>query len=83
MRAALYALQGVPAAVSWLQQLAASFTSTAADRSSHNLHTLWVRSSSTVALGKVLTEFAKAGRVAYQLEAFASFFLDEKAGSYL
>ncbi|KAG0584341.1 hypothetical protein KC19_3G204200 [Ceratodon purpureus] len=82
VRAALLALQGVPTAVSWLEQLAADFSSTAADRSSESFTTLWTRSSSSSSLSKVLTEFAKAGRVACQLDYFTSFFLNQRTDSY-
>lgn len=82
MRAALRALQGVPTAVSWLEQLAADFSSTAADRSSESLTTLWTRSSSSCSLSKVLTEFAKAGRVACQLDYFTNFFLNQQTDSH-
>lgn len=83
MRAALHALQGIPTAVSWLEQLAAEFSSTAADRSSESFKTLWTRSSSSCSLSKVLTEFAKAGRVACQLDYFTSFFLNQQTGPYM
>ena len=83
MGAALRALQGVPTAVSWLEQLAADYSSTAADRSSENLTTLWTRSSSSCSLSKVLTEFAKAGRVACQLDYFTSFLLNQQIDSHM
>lgn len=81
--AALRALQGVTTAVSWLEQLAADFSSTAADRSSEKFTTLWTRSSSSCSLSKVLTEFAKAGRVACQLDYFTSFFLNQQTDPHM
>jgi gamma-tubulin complex component 6 len=83
VRAALCALQGIPTAVCWLEHLAATFSSTAADRSSDKLQTLWLRSSSTLSLSKVLAEFAKTGRVVYQLDCFTSFFLDKRNDMYV
>lgn len=83
VRAALRALQGVPTAVSWLEQLAADFLSSAADRSSEKFSRLWTRSSSSRSLGKVLKEFAKAGRVACQLDHFTSFFCNLQTDSHV
>ncbi|KAL3682125.1 hypothetical protein R1sor_000147 [Riccia sorocarpa] len=76
VRDALYALQGLPSAVKKLDRLARSYSATSADKSSQFLNTLWARSVSAAALGKLLSVLARAGQLRCQLDAFVGFFLD-------
>ncbi|KAI5066435.1 hypothetical protein GOP47_0019059 [Adiantum capillus-veneris] len=75
----LYALQGIPVAVKELQLLAKFFYGQVADRSLHRLPSLWQRSLSTKALGKLLFVIVQAGWVRCQLDEFVHFFLDSKS----
>ncbi|BFI39590.1 gamma-tubulin complex component 6 [Marchantia polymorpha subsp. ruderalis] len=76
VRDSLYALQGLPSAVRKLERLARSYNATSADKSSQNLTTLWTRSVTATALGKVLSLVVRAGHLRRQLDAFVNFFLD-------
>lgn len=76
VRYSLYALQGVSSAVDKLENLSKAFCSQPADRSSHRVPSLWLRSSSTNALGKLLHVIAHAGRIRCQLDEFVGYFLE-------
>lgn len=76
VRYSLYALQGVSSAVDKLENLSKAFCSQPADRSSHRVPSLWLRSSSTNALGKLLCVIADAGRIRCQLGEFVDYFLE-------
>ncbi|XP_024537724.1 uncharacterized protein LOC9638353 isoform X1 [Selaginella moellendorffii] len=71
----LHALQGLPSAITALRSLAAAFALQAADKTAHNIATLWRLSSSASALAKLLSCFARAGWHRYQLDRFVDFFL--------
>lgn len=76
VRYSLYALQGVSSAVDKLENLSKAFCSQPADRSSHRVPSLWLRSTSTNALGKLLHVIAHAGRIRCQLGEFVDYFLE-------
>lgn len=76
VRYCLYALQGLSSAVDKLENLSKAFCSQPADRSSHRVPSLWLRSSSTNALGKLLCVIAHAGRIRCQLGEFVDYFLE-------
>ncbi|CAM6105936.1 unnamed protein product [Calypogeia fissa] len=78
VRDSLYALQGLPSAVRKLERLARVYCTCSADKSAQYLSTLWTRSVTASALGKVLSVVARAGHVRCQLDAFVRFFLDDR-----
>lgn len=79
VRESLYALQGLPSAVRRLEHLSAVYLATEADiRALRVSGTIWSRTASSNAVGKLLLEFANAGRVRCCLDLFVKFFLDEK-----
>ncbi|CAL5428443.1 unnamed protein product [Camellia sinensis] len=54
VRLAMNALQGIESALITIENLCAAFCSDPADRTFHRIPSLWKRSSSTLALGKIL-----------------------------
>lgn len=82
VRDAIYALQGLPAAVRKLERLSRVYCTSSADKSAQFLSTLWTRSVTASALGKVLSVVARAGHVRCQLDAFVTFFLDDRVDPY-
>eukprot|EP01018_Ginkgo_biloba_P010465 Gb_28789 [translate_table: standard] len=79
VRNSLYALQGVASAVNNLENLSKAFSSQPADRSSHRIPSLWLWSSSTNALGKLLSAIAQAGRIRCQLGEFVEYILGTRS----
>ncbi|KAL2945572.1 Cytochrome bd-II ubiquinol oxidase subunit 1 [Bienertia sinuspersici] len=65
VRLVLNALQGVQSAVLSIEKLSALFCADPADRSSHRIPTLWNRSLSTCALGKMLKSIGCSGSLLY------------------
>lgn len=69
------ALQGVKSALAEIEKLSAAFCSSPADRTIHRVPSLWCRSSSTNALGKILKSIYHSGLVVFFLQKFINFYL--------
>ncbi|KAJ4833861.1 hypothetical protein Tsubulata_035727 [Turnera subulata] len=76
VRLALNSLQGVESAILSIEKLSASFCSVSADRTFHRNPSLWNRSSSTHALGRILTSVARSGSLVFLLRKFVEKFKD-------
>ncbi|KAL2945571.1 Gamma-tubulin complex component 6 [Bienertia sinuspersici] len=74
VRLVLNALQGVQSAVLSIEKLSALFCADPADRSSHRIPTLWNRSLSTCALGKMLKSIGCSGSLVILLHKFVDYF---------
>lgn len=74
MRLAMNALQGVESALVSIQKISAAFRSDPADRSFHQIPSLWNRSSSTHALGSILQPIGCSGLRVFLLRKFVDFF---------
>ncbi|KAJ8478436.1 hypothetical protein OPV22_022163 [Ensete ventricosum] len=68
------ALLGVKSSIMEIDKLAAIFSSSPADRTFHRVPTLWCRSLSTSALGKILKCISHSGLVVYLLQKFVNFY---------
>ncbi|XP_042436289.1 uncharacterized protein LOC122022383 isoform X2 [Zingiber officinale] len=71
----LNALIGVKTSIMEIDKISEIFSSYPADRTSHRVPTLWCRSLSTSALGKILKCVSQAGLVVYLLQKFVDFFM--------
>ena len=76
VRLSLNAMQGVESALVSIQKISSAFCYDPADRSHHRISSLWNRSSSTHALGKILNSIGYFSSLVfllwhYQLEAIA------------
>ncbi|XP_074567058.1 uncharacterized protein LOC141823694 [Curcuma longa] len=71
----LNALIGVKTSIMEIDKISEIFSSYPADRTSHRVPTLWCRSLSTSALGKILKCASQAGLVVYLLQKFVDFFM--------
>ncbi|GMP91837.1 hypothetical protein CsSME_00042339 [Camellia sinensis var. sinensis] len=60
VRLAMNALQGIESALITIENLCAAFCSDPADRTFHRIPSLWKRSSSTLALGKILKSIGRS-----------------------
>ncbi|XVE59725.1 hypothetical protein DITRI_Ditri05aG0069400 [Diplodiscus trichospermus] len=74
VRLALNALQGVESSLVSIQKLSAAFCSDPADRTFHQTPSLWNRSSSTHALGKILKSIGRSGFLVFLLHKFVDYF---------
>lgn len=74
MRLAMNALQGVESALISVQKLSAAFCSDPADRTFHQIPSLWNRSSSTHALGNILHPIGCSGLLVFLLGKFVDYF---------
>eukprot|EP00257_Ricinus_communis_P014968 XP_015572775.1 uncharacterized protein LOC8286577 [Ricinus communis] len=70
VRLALNAMQGVESALTSIQKLSSAFSSDPADRSHHQIPSLWNRSSSTHALGRILNSIGCFGSLVFLLRKF-------------
>lgn len=68
------ALQGVESALISIEKLSAVFCSEPADRTFHRIPSLWSRSFSTHALGKILKSIGRSGCVVFLLLKFVDYF---------
>ncbi|XP_021658753.2 uncharacterized protein LOC110648730 isoform X2 [Hevea brasiliensis] len=75
VRLALNALQGMQSALLSIENLSAAFCSDPADRSYHQIPSLWNRSSSTHALGKILNSIGCLGSLVFLLRKFVDNFM--------
>lgn len=82
VRLAMNGLQGVRSSLVSIEKLSAAFCSDPADRTFHQIPSLWTRSSSTHALGKILKTIGCSGSSVFLLYKFVDHFtnlnLDEK-----
>lgn len=81
MRLVLNALQGVQSAVVSIEQLSKLFCADPADRSGHRVPTLWNRSLSTCALGKMLKSIGFSGSLVILLHKFVDYFTNSSFAS--
>ncbi|CAM8897921.1 unnamed protein product [Rhodiola kirilowii] len=79
VRLALNALQGSESAILCIEKLSAAFCSDPADRSFHQIPSLWTRITSTHALGKILQAIGCAGSSVFHLYKFVDYFTDLKS----
>lgn len=75
VRLAMNALQGVNSALISIDKLSAAFCSHPADRTFHQIPSLWNRSLSTYALGNILRSIGCSGSVVFLLRKFVDYFL--------
>ncbi|XP_010541666.1 PREDICTED: gamma-tubulin complex component 6 isoform X2 [Tarenaya hassleriana] len=80
VRLALNALQGVESALISIEKLSSAFCSEPADRTFHKIPSLWHRSSSTNALGHILTTIGCFGSSVFLLHKFVDHFTSMKLG---
>lgn len=76
VRLVMNALQGVQSAVVSIEQLSTLLCADPADRSCHRIPTLWNRSLSTCALGKMLKSVGFCGSLVILLHKFVDYFTD-------
>lgn len=74
MRMVMNALQGVHSAVISIEQLSTLLCADPADRSGHRIPTLWNRSLSTSALGKMLKSIGFCGSLVILLQTFVDYY---------
>ncbi|KAL5708845.1 hypothetical protein ACHQM5_019600 [Ranunculus cassubicifolius] len=74
VRLAINALQGVEASLYTIEKLSESFCTNSADRTCHGIPSLWYRSSSTNALGKILKSIGRSGFIAFLIRRFVDYF---------
>ncbi|KAK8641305.1 hypothetical protein V6N13_010718 [Hibiscus sabdariffa] len=74
VRLALNALQGVESSLCSIEKFSAAFCSDPADRTFHQTPSLWYRSSSTHALGKILKSIGCSGFLVFLLRKFVDYF---------
>ncbi|BBH05401.1 Spc97 / Spc98 family of spindle pole body component [Prunus dulcis] len=74
VRLAMNAVQGVETALVSIQKLSAAFCSDPADRTFHQIPSLWNRSSSTHALGNILEPIGCSGLLVFLLRKFVDYF---------
>ncbi|KAJ8766798.1 hypothetical protein K2173_008352 [Erythroxylum novogranatense] len=82
VKLALNALQGVQSAILSIEKLHASFSSDSADRTHLQNSSLWNRSSSTQALGKILKSIGCSGTLVCLLRKFVDSFLNLNCHTY-
>lgn len=80
MRLAMNALQGVESSLISIQKLSALFTSDPADRTFHQIPSLWNRSSSSQALGSILQPIGCSGLQVFLLRKFVDYFTNSNVG---
>ncbi|XP_065865805.1 uncharacterized protein [Euphorbia lathyris] len=76
VRLAFNSLQGLESALVCIQQLSAAFCTDPADRSFHGIPSLWSRSSSTHALGRILNSIGCFGSLVFLLRKFVDNFMN-------
>ncbi|XP_015873298.2 uncharacterized protein LOC107410385 [Ziziphus jujuba] len=74
VRLAMNALQGVQSSLISIEKLSAAFCSDPADRTFHEIPSLWNRSSSTNAQGKILKSIGCSGFLVFLLCKFVDYF---------
>ncbi|KAB1226888.1 Gamma-tubulin complex component 6 [Morella rubra] len=80
VRLAMHAMQGVESALISIEKLSAAFCSEPADRTFHQIPSLWNRSSSTHALGRILNSIGCSGSLVFLLWRFVDYFSKSKVG---
>ncbi|XP_058105806.1 uncharacterized protein LOC131249199 isoform X2 [Magnolia sinica] len=75
VRLVINALQGVKSALDDIEKLCEAFSSNPADRTFHRIPSLWHRSSSTNAFGKILKSIGHSGLVFFLLCKFVDYFV--------
>ncbi|KAL6652212.1 hypothetical protein ACP70R_011137 [Stipagrostis hirtigluma subsp. patula] len=75
VRLALHALHGVKSSLDEIEELSVLFSSNPADRTSHCVANVWSRSSSTAAVGHILTSVRSTGLAVFFLCKFVHFYL--------
>ncbi|KAF7815439.1 Gamma-tubulin complex component 6 [Senna tora] len=74
VRLAMNAMQGVKSALISIQKLSSIFCSDPADRTFHQISSLWKRASSTHSLGNVLKSIGCTGSLVFLLREFVDYF---------
>ncbi|PON59178.1 Gamma-tubulin complex component protein [Parasponia andersonii] len=74
VRLAMNALQGVQSALVSIEKLSTAFCSDPADRTFHQIPSLWNRSSSTHSEGKILKSIGYSGFLVFLLRKFVDYF---------
>ncbi|KAL8144074.1 hypothetical protein V2J09_017106 [Rumex salicifolius] len=74
VRLVMYALQGCQSSLVSIEKISESFCSDPADRSANRIPSLWTRSLSTNALGKMLKSIGSTGSVVLLLHKFVEYF---------
>ncbi|KAI3989903.1 hypothetical protein MKX01_040873 [Papaver californicum] len=74
VRLVINALQGVESSLISIEKLSESFSNSPADRTSLRIPSLWYRSSSTNALGKILKSVGHSGLITLLLRKFMDYF---------
>ena len=69
------ALQGLKSAIIQIDQLSVAFCSSPADRTFHQVPSLWCRSLSTSALGAMLKSISHSGLAFFFLHGFVNYYL--------
>lgn len=78
VRLAVNALQGVQSSLVSIEKLSSAFCSDPADRTFHQIPSLWNRCSSTHALGKILNSIGFSGSLVFFLRKFVDYFTNVK-----
>ncbi|XP_062082397.1 uncharacterized protein LOC133788811 isoform X2 [Humulus lupulus] len=76
VRLAMNGLQGVQSALISIEKLSTAFCSDPADRTYHQIPSLWNRSSSTHAQGKILKSIGCSGFLVLLLRKFVDYFMN-------
>ena len=74
VRLAMNALQGVQSALISIEKISTAFCSDPADRTFHQIPSLWNRASSTHAQGKILKSIGCSGFLVFLLRRFVDYF---------
>ncbi|XP_057956220.1 uncharacterized protein LOC131149621 [Malania oleifera] len=81
VRLVMNAMYGVQSALVSIEKLSAAFCSDPADRTVHRISSLWNRSLSTHALGKLLKSMGCSGCVVFLLREFVDYFKNVMHGN--
>lgn len=79
VRLAMFALEGVQSALISVKEFSTAFCSEPADRTILQIPSLWTRSSSTHALGKLLNSIGCSGLIVFLLHCFVHHFTNLEA----
>ncbi|KAF8396318.1 hypothetical protein HHK36_017933 [Tetracentron sinense] len=74
VRLMINALQGVQSSLDTIEMLSAAFCSDPADRT-HRIPSVWYRTSSTNAFGKIFRSIGRSGSVVFLVQKFVDYFL--------
>lgn len=83
VRLAMNALQGVQSALISIEKLSIAFCSDPADRTFHQIPSLWNRSSSTHAQGKILKSIGCSGFLVLLLRKFVEYFTNSNLDNFM